>query len=116
MITRPDLPMVCHCCRADDLVGRIISGRKRPKRDQSITEGDTMRDEYDLSKMKSRRNPYGKKSKEQVTLRIRPDVVGYFKQMAEETGIPYQSLIDLYLQDCVNNQRKLDLQWITKNS
>ena len=73
-----------------------------------------MKDEYDLSKMKSRRNPYAKQLKKQVTLRIRPDVVDYFKHMSEETGIPYQSLINLYLQDFVNNHRKLDLQWVSQ--
>lgn len=70
-----------------------------------------MKDEYDLSKMKSRRNPYARQLKKQVTLRIRPDVIEYFKAMAEETGIPYQSLINLYLQDCVNSERKLNLLW-----
>jgi len=70
-----------------------------------------MKDEYDLSKMKSRRNPYAKRLKKQVTLRMHPDVIDYFKNMSEETGIPYQSLINLYLQDCVNNHRKLDIQW-----
>lgn len=73
-----------------------------------------MKAEYDLSKMKSRRNPYAKQLKKQVTLRIRPDIIDYFKAMSEETGIPYQSLIHLYLQDCVNNQRKLDIQWAPK--
>lgn len=61
--------------------------------------------------MKSRPNPYAKRLKKQVTLRISPDVVEYFKQMAEETGIPYQSLINLYLRDCVSSQRKLNLNW-----
>jgi len=73
-----------------------------------------MEKEYDLSKMKSRRNPYAKQLKKQVTLRMHPDIIEYFKAMAEETGIPYQSLINLYLQDCVNNQRKLDLQWASR--
>jgi len=73
-----------------------------------------MKDEYDLSKMKSRRNPYAKRLKKQVTLRMYPDIIEYFKAMAEETGIPYQSLINLYLQDCVNNQRKLDIQWASR--
>ena len=72
-----------------------------------------VKDEYDLSKMTSRRNPYAKQLKKQVTLRIRPDVIEYFQAMAEETGIPYQSLINLYLQDCVNSHRKLDMQWAT---
>ena len=74
---------------------------------------DDMKDNYDLSKMKSRRNPYAKQLKKQVTLRISPEVIDYFKTMAKETGIPYQSLINLYLQDCVNNHRKLKLQWIS---
>ena len=70
-----------------------------------------MKDEYDLSKMKSRPNPYARKLKKQVTLRIQPEVINYFKAMAEESGIPYQSLINLYLQDCVNSHRKLNMQW-----
>ncbi len=70
-----------------------------------------MKAEYDLSKMKSRRNPYARQLKQQVTLRIRPDVIEYFKSMAEDTGIPYQSLISLYLQDCAKTHRKLDPQW-----
>ena len=70
-----------------------------------------MENEYDLSKMKSRRNPYARQLKKQVTLRIRPDVIEYFKAMAEETGVPYQSLINLYLQDCMTSHRKLDMQW-----
>ena len=67
--------------------------------------------EWDLSKMKSRPNPYVKQLKQQLTLRVSPDVVAYFKEMAKETGIPYQSLINLYLLDCVNSQRTLQLSW-----
>ena len=70
-----------------------------------------MKKEYDLSKMKSRRNPYAKQLKKQVSLRIRPDVIEYFKGMAEEVGVPYQSIINLYLQDCAQTHRKLNLQW-----
>jgi len=70
-----------------------------------------MKAEYDLSKMKSRPNPYARHLKKQVTLRMSTDVVDYFKKMAEETGIPYQSLIDLYLRDCAATGRKLKLQW-----
>ncbi len=70
-----------------------------------------MKAEYDLSKMESRRNPYARHLKQQVTLRIRPDVIEYFKAMAEDTGIPYQNLISLYLQDCAKARRKLDPQW-----
>ena len=70
-----------------------------------------MKAEYDLSKMKSRRNPYTKRLKRQVTIRMGVDVIEYFKQLAQETGIPYQNLINLYLSDCVQSRRKLELQW-----
>lgn len=70
-----------------------------------------MKKEYDLSKLKSRKNPYAAKLKRQVTIRMGNDVIGYFKEMAEDTGIPYQSLINLYLRDCVAHGRKPDLSW-----
>jgi uncharacterized protein (DUF4415 family) len=70
-----------------------------------------MKKEYDLSKMTSRKNPYSAKLKRQVTIRMSDDIVAYFKEMAEETGIPYQSLINLYLRDCVVNDRRPDLSW-----
>ena len=70
-----------------------------------------MKKEYDFSKMKSRKNPYAAKLKKQVTIRMGDDVISYFKNLAEETGIPYQTLINLYLRDCVANNRKPDLTW-----
>ena len=70
-----------------------------------------MKDEYDLSQMKSRPNPYAKRLKKQVTLRMNETVIEYFKAMAEETGIPYQSLINFYLMDCVVSERKLQMAW-----
>lgn len=70
-----------------------------------------MKAEYDFSKMKSRKNPYASKLKKQVTIRMGEDVIAYFKAMSEETGIPYQSLINLYLRDCVAKSRKLDVNW-----
>jgi uncharacterized protein (DUF4415 family) len=73
-----------------------------------------MRAEYDFSKMKSRKNPYASKLKKSVTIRLGEDVIGYFKEMAEETGIPYQSLINLYLRDCVAQHREIDLSWQKK--
>ena len=77
----------------------------------STIQGEFMKKEYNLSKMKSRPNPYAKKLKKQVTLRIGEDVINYFKDMAEETGIPYQSLINLYLRDCLASNRKLNMDW-----
>jgi len=70
-----------------------------------------MKTEYDFSQMKSRKNPYASKLKKPVTIRMGDDVVSYFKKMADETGIPYQSLINLYLRDCVAHDRKPDLSW-----
>ena len=70
-----------------------------------------MRKEYDFSKMKGRRNPYAKVLKKQVTLRLGVDVIDYFKQLARETGIPYQNLVNLYLRQCVHSRKKLTLSW-----
>ena len=74
-----------------------------------------MKTEYDLSKMKSRKNPYATKLKKSVTMRLGEDVIGYFKLMADEKGVPYQSLINLYLRDCVTNHRKIDISWQTRS-
>ncbi|MBX7059757.1 MAG: BrnA antitoxin family protein [Leptospirales bacterium] len=68
-----------------------------------------MRKEYDFSK--SKKNPYAKKLRRPVTIRLDVDTVGYFKRMAEETGIPYQNLINLYLADCAAKRKKLDMNW-----
>ncbi len=68
-----------------------------------------MRDHYDFSN--SVKNPYSKKLKKQVTIRLDEDTIGYFKEMSEEKGIPYQSLINLYLRDCAQSNRDLKLKW-----
>jgi len=73
-----------------------------------------MKAEYDLSKMKSRRNPYASKLKKPVTMRLSEDVVDYFKGMAEGAGVPYQTLINLYLRDCVMQHRQVQIAWPTK--
>jgi hypothetical protein len=70
-----------------------------------------MRKHYDFSKMKGRKNPYIKLLKQPVIMQLDRDTVSYFKGMSEETGIPYQSLINLYLRDCAINQRKLSMSW-----
>ncbi|RZV38127.1 MAG: antitoxin, partial [Acidimicrobiales bacterium] len=61
-----------------------------------------MRENYDFSK--SIENPYVKRLKKQITIRLDVDTIGYFKQLAEEKGIAYQSLINLYLRDCALNK------------
>ena len=70
-----------------------------------------MKKEYDLTKMKSRKNPYASKLKKPVTMRLGEDVINYFKGMAEDSGVPYQSLINLYLRDCIAQHRKVDISW-----
>lgn len=70
-----------------------------------------MKAEYDLSKLKSRKNPYASKLKMPVTIRLSEDVVAYFKGMADEAGLPYQSLINLYLRDCLAHSRKVKINW-----
>ena len=68
-----------------------------------------MRDEYDFSNAK--RNPYAKKLKKQITINIDENTIDYFKVQAENSGIPYQTLINLYLSGCVTQKRELQLSW-----
>lgn len=68
-----------------------------------------MRDEYDFSNAKP--NPYAKALKRQVTIRLDQATIAYFKNLSEEVGIPYQSLINLYLRDCAVSEKKLELKW-----
>ena len=70
-----------------------------------------MKAQYDLSKLQSRKNPYASRLKKPVTMRLSEDVVQYFKGMADETSVPYQSLINLYLRDCLANGRKVQIKW-----
>ena len=67
--------------------------------------------EYDVEKLNPRPNPYVKELKKQVTIKLSPSVIDYFKEESNETGIPYQTLINLYLVDCVKNKRKIDVKW-----
>lgn len=68
-----------------------------------------MKKRYDFSK--ARPNPYAKVLKKQVTIRLSQDAIDYFQGLAEESGIPYQTLINLYLRDCANTKKKLRLLW-----
>jgi len=70
-----------------------------------------MKKEYDFSKMKPRRNPYVKLLKQTVTIRLDRETVEYFKSLARKSGLPYQSLINLYLRDCAARQKELSLRW-----
>ena len=70
-----------------------------------------MLEEYDIDKLNPRSNPYAKELKKQVTIKLSPSVIDYFKGEAMETGIPYQTLINLYLDDCAKKKKKLELTW-----
>ena len=70
-----------------------------------------MLEEYDIDKLNPRPNPYAKELKKQITIKIAPSVIEYFKGESQETGIPYQTLINLYLVDCVKSKRKLEIAW-----
>ena len=68
-----------------------------------------MRNEYDFTNAK--KNPYAKVLKKQITINLDNNIVDYFKEQSSQSGIPYQTLINLYLQDCVKNKRKLNINW-----
>jgi len=70
-----------------------------------------MRDEYDIKSLNPRKNPYSNRIKKQITINIDGETIDYFKEQSESSGIPYQTLINLYLADCVASKRKLQLEW-----
>jgi uncharacterized protein (DUF4415 family) len=76
--------------------------------------GLNMRKEYDFSH--SVKNPYTKKLKKPISIRIDPDTIEYFKRLAEETGIPYQNLMNHYLADCASKALKPSLVWQKKGA
>ncbi len=71
-----------------------------------------MRPEYDFSE--GRKNPYAKRLKKQITIRLDEPVIDYFKKLAAETDIPYQTLINLYLRDCAATGRRVSMEWTSK--
>ena len=70
-----------------------------------------MREEYDIEKLNPRKNPYSKRLKKQVTINIDSDTIDFFKAQSDESGIPYQTLINLYLSDCAKHKKKLQMSW-----
>lgn len=70
-----------------------------------------MRDEYDIKELNPRKNPYSNRLKKQITININNDTILFFKEQSEKTGIPYQTLINLYLTDCAENKRELKMAW-----
>lgn len=81
-------------------------------RKKSILEvGDFMREEYDIEKLNPRKNPYAERLRQQTPVDINITIVDYFKNLSDETGIPYQTLINLYLADCAKNNKKIEVSW-----
>ncbi len=76
-----------------------------------MQEVKSMREEYDIENLNPRKNPYVKRLKKQITINIDNDTVDFFKAQSEESGIPYQTLINLYLSDCAKNKKKLQMSW-----
>jgi len=70
-----------------------------------------MKEEYNIAELNPRKNPYAKRLKQQITINIECTTVDYFKKQAENTGIPYQVLINLYLSDCATKKRELQMHW-----
>ncbi len=70
-----------------------------------------MKAEYDIEKLNPRKNPYSNRLKKQVTINIDNDTIDFFKSQSEESGIPYQTLINLYLSDCAKQKKRLRMSW-----
>lgn len=70
-----------------------------------------MREEYNIDELNPRKNPYAKQLKKTITINIDNQTIDYFKEMAKDSGIPYQTLMNLYLRDCAQNQRQLQISW-----
>jgi hypothetical protein len=98
--------VVVHCYRkSDSVIGSFPRGRPSRRR------FDFMKKAYDFSRLKEIKNPYAGKKKA-AGINLSPEVVDYFKGLAEETGLPYQKLIDLYLLDCAKKRKKLIMKWV----
>lgn len=70
-----------------------------------------MREEYDIKNLNPRKNPYANKLKKQITINVDSSIIDFFKSLSDDTGIPYQTLINLYLRDCVQNNKHLNISW-----
>ena len=70
-----------------------------------------MREEYDIKNLNPKRNPYSNRLKKQITININSNTIDYFQEQSQKSGIPYQTLINLYLTDCAEHKRKLDISW-----
>lgn len=72
---------------------------------------DTMREEYDIKNLNPRKNPYSNRLKRPITINVNIDTIDFFKEKSVQSGIPYQTLINLYLTDCAEKRRELAIEW-----
>lgn len=70
-----------------------------------------MREEYDIKALNPRKNPYTEKLRKQITINIDTTTIDYFKTLSADTGIPYQTLINMYLKDCAESNKKPVISW-----
>ena len=80
-----------------------------PVKDRTKLWRLAMRDEYNIRELNPRKNLYTSKVK--VTIDVEGSTLDYFKSMAAVDGILYQTLINLYLRDCADNRRKIQMSW-----
>ena len=69
--------------------------------------GENMRDEYDIKSLNPRKNTYAKKMKKPVTMNMKEDTIAYFKELSSETGIPYQTIMNFYLDECAREKKTI---------
>ena len=102
--------LVCHCYRGNDGAIRIISGRKASAQEAKFyLSRCSIQKEYDFSE--AIKNPHASQLKKLITIRLDEESISYFKSISQEVGIPYQSLVNLYLRDCAATHRKLNPNW-----
>ena len=74
-------------------------------------EKNDIREEYDIKNLNPRKNPYSNRLKKPITINVNQDTINYFKEKSLQSGIPYQTLINLYLTDCAEKKRELIIEW-----
>jgi uncharacterized protein (DUF4415 family) len=89
--------------------------KSNTERTKSLFREKNMKKEYDLRTMKGRKSPYANRLKKQITIRLDHNTIEYFKRLSKETGFSYQTLINLYLKECAENNKKLRVQWVEPN-
>lgn len=109
MSSKSKLLIVCHCYRKTTKLSESFLPEKQKRVKLTNMEKDKMRDCYDFSK--AIKNPYVGKLKQQITIRLDEQVIDYFKAMSEETGMPYQNIINYYLLDCVKEKKQLEFKF-----